>query len=57
MKYNYPVKYCAMPVEANDWFGNKIEIKAFIVSKCYVINKIIKILIIIIIKKLKIAKN
>lgn len=41
MKYNYPVKYCVMPVEANDWFGNKIEIKAFIVSKCYVINKII----------------
>ena len=41
MKYNYPVKYCVMPVEANDWFGNKIEIKAFIVSKCYVINKIV----------------
>ena len=41
MKYNYPVKYCVMPVEANDRFGNKIEIKAFIVSKCYVINKIV----------------
>lgn len=41
MKYNYPVKYCAMPVETNDWFNSKNYINAFIVSKCYVINEII----------------